>query len=483
MERSGDEMERELREFQERRKLRRERRKRRVVVTVAVTLMALVLAGLTAYLTFEKGMRGLTVHNVQSKLRSTGATGQWRPTAPFGRNSTTADTGRVNVLVVGTDEDIDRVGRTDTIMLVSFDPRTGDAGVLSIPRDTRVEIPGRPGYHRINVAHALGGPQLIMRTVEHLLGVDVHHYVTVNFMGFERFIDVLGGIEVEIDRPMRYDDFAQGLHIDLRPGRQVLNGQQALHYVRFRSDRLGDVSLVDPVREVYDGRVRRQLDFVELVAKKALSFSSLPKLPQLVQELFGMVRTDIPIDRALALVVSLRQFDAARIETAVLPGIGDTIGGASYWVHDPVRTRIVVDRLVRGLDVVTLEVLNGSGQAGAAARAADLLRHRGYDVIRVGNARDGFRYERTQVIVHRDDVQVNGLVQLVGGELIMGGTNFHHGQPAPVLRHPAFVAGASAVADHDVASESGLDIIGIGAGDADKARPDVTVIIGRDFQG
>lgn len=514
MERSGNELDREqqeLLEFEERRRRRRERRRRQMILAAAATLLALVLFGLTAYFTYQRGMKNL------------GASRRW--TAPAATTATTAGAGSpapaeeapgwVNVLVIGTDEDIDRVGRTDTIMLVSFEPRSGAAGVLSIPRDTRVEIPGRAGFHRINVANALGGPELLMETVEQLLGVPVHHYVVLNFAGFERFIDALGGIEVEIERPMRYDDYAQGLHIDLPAGRQVLNGRQALHYVRYRADGLGDVSLVDPARGVYDGRVRRQLHFAELVARKVLSVGSLPRLPQLVQELFGMVRTDISLDRALALAVSARNLEPDRIKTAVLPGVGDTIGGASYWVHDPGRTRIVVDRVIRGLDLPTVEVLNGSGQQGAATRAADWLRRHGWDVVRVANAPSGVPYERTQLIVHKDGFDVDGLAALVSGRVDGGRVLVQRVQP--VQRDPAFVqagagagtgatggsggagvsggpggaggtggngtAAASAAAGDGtgVAADSGIGGVAAAAGAADSG-PHATIILGLDFQ-
>ncbi len=118
--------------------------------------------------------------------------------------------GWINVLVIGTDQDIDRAGRTDTIMLVGFNPRTGDAGVLSIPRDTRVEIPGRQAITASTSPTPWAGRGCSCAPSKQLLGVDVHHYVTINFSGFERFIDALGGVEVEIPRPMRYDDFAKG---------------------------------------------------------------------------------------------------------------------------------------------------------------------------------------------------------------------------------------------------------------------------------
>ncbi len=482
MERPGNEMEHELLEFQERRRRRQERRKRRLVAAVVVTLLALLLAGLTAFLTYERGMRQLGL----SSLRNVNPS---HNTAS--RLGAAAEAGRVTVLVIGTDDEIDRVGRTDTIMLVSFDPRSGDAGVLSIPRDTRVEIPGRPGYHRINVAHALGGPGLVMLTVEQLLGVPVHHYVAVNFTGFERFIDALGGVEVYIPQRMKYDDYAQGLHIDLQPGRQLLNGREALHYVRFRADGLGDVALVDPVREIYDGRVRRQLEFAQIVARKVLSVSTLPRLPQLVQELFGMVRTDISIDRAVALAVAARQVDPSRIETAVLPGTSDVIGGASYWVHDPVRTQLVVDRVIRGVDLMTLEVLNGNGQTGAAADAADWLRRNGYDVVRIGNAPGGFSYERTQVIVNEYGVDADALTALVATRLAGGALGGAAGAAGPVVvyapptqSHPSLARVADAGnGRRGTASAAPTGDTGAAGMEAAAAQPDVTIIVGSDFQG
>lgn len=517
MERSGVDIEQELQAFEERRRRRRERRKRQLVMTVVVTVLALLLFGLTAYLTYHRGMRNLGLSSLRQPVPGSSTVAS----APEPAGEPQA-AGRINVLVVGTDEEIDRVGRTDTIMLVSFDPRTGDAGVLSIPRDTRVEVPGR-GFQRINVAYAVGGPELLRRTVEQLLGVPVHYYVALNFTSFERFIDALGGIEVDIPRPMKYDDYAQGLHIDLPAGRQVLNGRQALHYVRYR-DALGDVSAVDPARGVYDGRVRRQLEFAELVARKVFSVSTLPRLPQLVQELFGMVRTDISLDRALALLVSARNFDVSRLQTAVLPGTAGTVNGASYWLMDAAKARVVVDRVIRGLDLVTVEVLNGSGRPGAATAAADWLRSNGYDVVRVGNAPAGFSYERTQVIVNRAGVDVEELTALLNGRLASPAANSLAGdgapagvlvvQAAPVLRDPAFVetgeasppgggrnvasaapssagpistaadgarADSAATGGAAAASPRGGTAAGSAATAGSPTGPDVTIVLGMDF--
>src|SRR5690606_13458695 len=122
--------------------------------------------------------------------------------------------------------------RTDTIILATIDKAEGSIHAVAIPRDTRVRIPGRSGYDRINAAHAYGGPKLAVRTVEELLGIEIDYYVRIDYEGFETIIDTLGGVVIDVERPMRYVDRAQGLDIDLKPGVQLLNGKQALDYVR-----------------------------------------------------------------------------------------------------------------------------------------------------------------------------------------------------------------------------------------------------------
>ena len=119
-------------------------------------------------------------------------------------------------------------------------------------------IPGR-GYNRINTAYAFGGPELARRTLEMWLGIDIDYYVVVDFAGFEHVVDTLGGVEIDVEKRMRYQDRAQGLYIDLRPGRQVLDGRQALHYIRYRADGLGDVSRSIPPRSS-TGRIKGSRD-------------------------------------------------------------------------------------------------------------------------------------------------------------------------------------------------------------------------------
>jgi len=266
---------------------------------------------------------------------------------------TAGDPGRpgrqwVSVLVMGTDiSEVDQ-GRTDTMMVFSFKPGTGDLGVLSIPRDTRVRIPGQAGWNKINAAHVFGGPELAMEVVESLLGIDIDYYVKLDFPCFERIIDTLGGVKIDVEKRMRYDDYSQGLHIDLEPGVQVLNGKKALEYVRFRSDGLGDISLVDAEKQIYDGRVARQKKFVRAVVDQVLKPSILPKVPSLASQLWAAVDTNVPVFLMLRMAMSAGKIDFDRVKTEMVPGHAEMIDGVSYWIPDRSRLCSKLSSLLGG---------------------------------------------------------------------------------------------------------------------------------------
>jgi LCP family protein required for cell wall assembly len=148
---------------------------------------------------------------------------------------------QVKLLVLGRDRDIDnhkRVlktrGRSDLIMLTRLDFENRAAYLLSIPRDTWVRLPGSPHHAKINAAFAIGGARYAARAVEGLVGVRPDYMLTIDYHGFVKAIDALGGVDIDVDRTMDYDDNWGDLHIHLRKGRQRLNGRQALGYVRFR---------------------------------------------------------------------------------------------------------------------------------------------------------------------------------------------------------------------------------------------------------
>ena len=172
----------------------------------------------------------------------------------------------LHIMVMGVDRRNDDAGRSDTLMAVTVNKDAGTAQILSLPRDTRVQIEGN-GYDKINHAYAYGGHKLTGQTVEQLLGVPMDYYVLVDIQAFERIIDALDGVDINVEKRMYYEDPWDddgGLVIDLYPGMQHMDGKKAIQYVRFR-DGEGDI-----------GRIARQQHFMQAVMEKMLSPTVVP---------------------------------------------------------------------------------------------------------------------------------------------------------------------------------------------------------------
>ncbi len=147
--------------------------------------------------------------------------------------------GRFNILIMGED-DVEGSRRSDTVLFATIDIDDKNMRILSLPRDTRVQIPGH-GVQKLNHAFAYGGPDLLKATVEKYLGQPILYYVIIDYVSFPAVVDILGGVEIDVQKRMRYVDRAGKLDINIQPGLQVMDGKTALHYVRFRMDALGDI--------------------------------------------------------------------------------------------------------------------------------------------------------------------------------------------------------------------------------------------------
>jgi LCP family protein required for cell wall assembly len=230
---------------------------------------------------------------------------------------------QVNVLLVGTDNRGTERARADTIALVNVNFQNRAVQILSIPRDTRVKIPGR-GLEKINHAHAYGGIDLLQKTVEGLLGSPVDYYVETDFKGFTKIIDQLGGVSLDVEKRMYYPEE----DINLKPGLQTLNGDKALAYVRYRSDGLGDI-----------GRIKRQQKFFQAAFEQHLTLNTLAKAPQIIGQLNDYVKTDLPFSAMLRIANTLKDTDSDNLQTHLLPGRSQTINGLSYWIADADATQ------------------------------------------------------------------------------------------------------------------------------------------------
>ena len=253
--------------------------------------------------------------------------------------SSSSPSGRTNVLLMGTDA---RAGepsqRTDTMILCSIDPASRQVALLSIPRDTRVDLPGH-GLDKINDADVYGGPDEAMAVAGNLLGVDINYYVLADFNGFKDIVDTLGGVTVDVKSNMyHYDPMDGGIYtIDLKKGVQVLDGTKALEFVRFRDDALGDID-----------RTARQQEFLTALVKKMMQPSSLTKLPALAPEVMRDVHTNLPLAMVVSLARTAAGIDNLQVVRQTLPGYFATIGGISYWVVDPDQARAVAAAVLNG---------------------------------------------------------------------------------------------------------------------------------------
>lgn len=242
---------------------------------------------------------------------------------------------RINMLIVGCDE-IENQGRADTIVLLSISPKTKNVLILSIPRDTRVEIPGR-GMDKINHAYAFGGKGLISKTVSSFLDIPINFYVIVDFIKFVNIIDELGGVEINIEKEMHYIDKAGGLNINLYPGKQILDGEKALQYIRFRHDNLGDL-----------GRIKRQQKLVEALINKMMNLDSVTKIPQILEGLKTYLETDIKLQDAVALANLFKGVSQDKFIIETVQGNPVYINGISYLEPDTIGVQKKVKSLIYG---------------------------------------------------------------------------------------------------------------------------------------
>ncbi|MBB5335231.1 LCP family protein [Pectinatus brassicae] len=258
---------------------------------------------------------------------------------------------KATIMIMGVDSRHDDVGRSDTLMIATVDPDKNQAALLSIPRDTRVKIRNH-GWDKINAAYAYGGHNLSKETVENFLGVPMDHYIIINIEAFQKIIDAIGGIDINVEKRMYYNDPWDdngGLHINLQPGMQHMDGKTAVTYVRYR-DTEGDI-----------GRIGRQQKFMKAVMDKVLSPSIIPRIPAIVTEVFAAVKTDMSIRQLLAFFGSLKESHDNGLKTAMVPGTPMYINGISYWIPDITKLR---SALADTLDVdITPAIRNSMEQA------------------------------------------------------------------------------------------------------------------------
>jgi LCP family protein required for cell wall assembly len=333
----------------------------------------------------------------------------------------------VNILVMGIDEVPDVLptsdaafsGRTDTLLLVRIDAEAGTVNVMSIPRDTRVQIPGF-GLDKINQANVLGGPELVAQTLGYNLGnIQVDRYVRINTSAFREIVDLVGGIEVNVPSRMEYTDRTQGLYINLYPGWQTLNGDQTEQFARFRHDGNGDI-----------GRVQRQQMLIKALRERLTNPIVITKLPQAIRVAQRYVDTNLTLEEMLAIANFGLEIDQSQLQMVMLPGRFSTPAefNASYWLPDWEASASVVQTFLKADGVgiyadnsqdryvadLSIAVQNASGDPEQAASVARYLRESGFNNVYTTVDISG-TLARTEVVAQRGDIDSAHMVESLLG--------------------------------------------------------------------
>jgi len=235
---------------------------------------------------------------------------------------------KTNILLLGVDDAFGH--RSDTIMVLSTDPETKSASLISIPRDTLVVIPDR-GLDKINHAFAYGGVELSKKTVENFLNIKIPYYVLINLSGIIEIIDSLGGIPINVENRMYYVDYAGDLYINLSPGLQKLSGKQCMGYLRYRSDG-GDFK-----------RISRQQKFLDSLGGELMKKENIARSPQTFLTLLSYLSTNLSPKQTIGLSLGLRAaHENGNVRMATIPGFDMMLDGIYYWKPDLEETNKIV---------------------------------------------------------------------------------------------------------------------------------------------
>ena len=398
----------------------RKRRRRRIAITVLVVAAVLVLGSVVGGYAYMRTIGFKINHLVNSDPALAGALESSQtvaPGAPF------------YAVLMGSDT---RPGqsqqRSDSLMVARVDPQKKKIWIISIPRDSRVAIPGK-WTTKINAAAVYGGPALVIKTVKQLTGLPITHYINLNFNGFRDVVDAIGGVWVNVPQNI-YDTQASAYgakYATVKKGYQKLDGRHALTFVRTRH------TLVDGDF----GRMRDQQAFIKALASQAMSLTNVFKASSIIDAVASNLDTDFTPEQLANFALEFKDLKPGDIDTANAPGGAKYVDGISYVILDDVKFANMIDRMKHGLSLVPdaaktttpvvvvkasdvpLTVRNGAGVSGLAQQCSSFFVSKGFKISESGNMNQ-FVYGRTLVIYQKGKAdQANFVRQELGfGDVI-----------------------------------------------------------------
>lgn len=334
----------------------------------------------------------------------------------------------VNILVMGVDvgtlgdSSKDNAQRTDTIILLNYNPKSKAINIISIPRDTLIYMNGK--RRKMNEAHAFGvlsgpgnGVRYLTDEVENLLSINVNYYGKVNYNGFIELINAIGGIDMKINNTMKYDDESQDLHIDFIKGENVhLDGQKAMKFFRWRKN-----NEFDPKNNGDIGRIKNQQLFIGKVLEKIKSPSIITKLNGIMQVIPRYTETNMTPSDILYYGFIFANTDKANIKTSMLQGAAEYINKISYFVYDENKNSELYETLhpagsvtspeINGIlekSSLNLQVLNCTPRTGIAANYSTAIGKKGYNKVETGN---GEKLQKSKVVTYGVDSKYDSIIE------------------------------------------------------------------------
>lgn len=382
-----------------------------IAAVVGVLVLAGAVYGFFWYRSVDSNMRRATLDD--AKLNDALDDRSDEPKEPF------------TILLTGNDaRKGEEVARADTIILAKVDPKAKKIWMLSIPRDTRVEIPGH-GVNKINAARELGGADdgdaLLIETVKQFTGIPVNYYMEVSFLGFVKAVDTVGGLWIDVD--VEIDDWKAASHSKnhkasyIASGYQLLDGEHALTFVRSRDFPDADFT-----------RMKHQQEFFKALVKQMTRAGNLLKLPSVVNGISNNVVSTLPMGDVVSIARSFQGMASENVQTATITGEWRS----PYVWPDEERKAMLIDAFMSGgsfdgptqpdtgIDPagVTITVRNGAGLEGVASSAAAVLTGAGFNVTNVGNANQ-FVYDRTLVVYDEERALADAVLKkLPTGEVV-----------------------------------------------------------------
>ena len=377
-------------------------------ILLILLLVILVAGGVFAYKTYKNG----------------GGLSGMLATAVGHDENTKKNLGEFRCLVLGISTDEEGALLTDTIMVASYNPNTQKATLLSIPRDTYTgNTPSRAtAYEKINSVYSRHeDPQDVLDEVNEITGLNLEYYVIVKTEGFIKLVDAIGGVTFNVPIDMDYDATSQALHIHLKAGEQLLDGDKAEQLVRFRHNNDG-TSYPEEYGDNDTGRMRTQREFIMAVIQQTAKVENIFKLGQILEVAQENVITNIDFNVAKDYIPYAVEFSTENLLTATLPGENTNKNAAGTWifVHDEDETATLIQELFYDRDLeqpteegtenttgnetnsssnatgnqtsssrvskadIKLEVLNGSGSSNKLQEVVNELEGAGYEVYRTG---------------------------------------------------------------------------------------------------